>query len=491
MKKKKFCFLTIFAAIALVLSACIFESDDDGLETWLSDRGMPSTYQVQVLNIDNIKATSAKSYLDTSVRTANVDAVVGHAANLTHDLVLDFAFEEPDSAFMEKFRASDSAGALLVLYWQSDFYKSKWFPKKTLPYSEDLDVAVSWKFDKSSSSKFIDSIADISDSAWFEQLADWQPSGSADTTFKIKLSKNDTTKAIRMPLPSALVKDLKKLKKNGHLQLRISFPTASREYRFWGSATDYQPYLAIFADSKETFPPNPFRMARLVKSEEECSDCPVLHGGVVDSLVVEIPPEPILDALSEFYGDEFPYDGEDVRQTVIYAQLTMARDDSKGINELGWPILVTAGSYVDSAEMVYDDSADTRIRRMEGYIYDSATVEKYGHQNLVFHDGDSLTLQVSYGLRDFINRASDGRNLKFSIRLSWPFLQEKKAIGGNYKASKADTLYRYNGDPVYIAENDTVYKYFGYFDYARYDFSTALENPMSIKLWLASKRGDE
>ena len=491
MKKNKFCFLSIFAAIALILSACIFESDDDGLETWLSDRGMPSNYQVQILNIDNIKATSAKTYLDTSVRTANVDAVVGHAANLTHDLVLDFAFEEPDSAFMERFRASDSAGVLLVLYWQRDFYKSKWFPKKTLPHSEDLDITFSWTFDNSSRSKFIDSVADIADSIWYEDLAEWNPSATADTTFKLKLSVGDT--AIRIPLPSALTEDLKKMKKANHLQLRISAPEASQEFRFWGSHTDNPPYLAVYAyaNSKETFPVNPFRAAKLVKNEEECKDCPILHGGVVDSLVVEIPPEPILDALSEFYGDEFPYDGEDVRQTVIHAQLTMARDDSKGVNELGWPILVTAGSYVDSAEMVYDDSADTRLRRMESYIFDSTAVKKSGHQNLIFHEGDSLTLQLTYGLRDFLNKANDGRNMKFSMRLSWPFLQEKKTIWGNYRASKEDTLYNNNGDPVYIAKNDTVYRYLGYFDYARYDFSTAVENPMTLKLWLASKRGDE
>ena len=233
MKKKKFCFLSIFAAIAFVLSACIFESDDDGLETWLSDRGMPSNYQVQVLSIDNLKASSASVVFDTSARSGNVDAIVGRRANLVHDLVLDFAFEAPeDTSFMKNFKTSDSAGALLVLYWQREFYKSKWIPAKTVPFSDELDVAVSWKFDNSSRSKFIDSIADISDSAWYEDLANWKPSGSADTVFKMKMNLGDT--AIRMPMPSALVDDLKKLKKAAHLQLRISLPTASREYRFLG-----------------------------------------------------------------------------------------------------------------------------------------------------------------------------------------------------------------------------------------------------------------
>lgn len=494
MKKKNFWFLSFFAAITLVLSACIFESDDDGLETWLSDRGMPSNYQVQVLSINNLNASSARVTFDSSARTGNADAIVGRRANLLHDLVLDFAFESPeDTSFMNSFKNSDSAGALLVLYWQREFYKSKWIPTKTAPFSDELDVAVSWKFDNSSRTKIIDSIADISDSAWYEDLADWNPSGSADTVFKMKMSLGDT--AIRMPMPSALVKDLKKLKKAAHLQLRISLPTAPREYRFWGSSTDYSPYLAMYVTpkSKEVFPPNPFRVAKIVKNEEECSDCPVLHGGGYDSLIVEFPPEPILEALSEFYGDEFPYEEEnDVRQTVIHAQLTMARDDSKGENELGWPIQVVASSYVDSAEMVYEDSLDARLRRKEAYsIFDTSVVVKSGHQNLVFHGGDSLTLQLSFGLRDFLNKAHDGRNMKFSMCLGLSYMQEKKKINGDYRTTVEDTLYTADGEPFYVAKNDTVSRYVGYFDYSRYDFSTAVENPMTLKLWLASKRGDE
>ena len=192
MKKKNFWLLSFFAAITLFLSACIFESDSDGLETWLSDRGMPSNYPVQVLSIENLKTSSARVVFDSSARSGNVDAIVGRRANLKHDLVLDFAFEEPeDTSFMNEFKASDSAAALLFLYWQQEFYKSKWIPSKTAPFSEELDVAVSWKFDNSSRSKFIDSIADISDSAWYEDLANWKPSGSADTVFKMKMILGD------------------------------------------------------------------------------------------------------------------------------------------------------------------------------------------------------------------------------------------------------------------------------------------------------------
>ncbi len=489
MKKKNFWFLSFFAAITLVLSACIFESDDDGLETWLSDRGMPSNYLVQTLEIKDLKPASAKVFMDTMADMARANAVFGHVSNLTHDLVFDFVFDEPkDTTFLPLFKSSDSAKVVLVLYWQKDFYKSMWFPKNDLPYSEKLDISVSWKFENSSRSKFVDSILDVTDSAWREELAEWNPAKSADTVFKMKVKAGDT--AISMPLPSALVDDLKKIKKGNHLQLRISAPGATHEYRFWGSDMDDAPYLALSANAKETVTMNPMRIAHLVKNEEDCADCLVLHGGVLDSLVVEVPPEPVLEALSEFYGDEFPYDGKDVRQTVIHAQITMFRDDSKGSNELGWPIQVISSSYLDSAEMIYTADEDLRYCHLEGYHLDSLGILKSGHPNLVFRKGDSLTLQLTYGLRDFINNASDGRNIKFMVRLGKPFLQEWDPDYENYIASDADTLFNSRGNPVYVAKGDTVTKYFS-IDYARYDFTSAMENPLTLKLWLASKRGDE
>ncbi len=493
MKKKKLYFWSFFAAIAFVLSACIFESDDDGLETWLSDRGMPSSYLVQTLTINDIKVASAEMHLDTLPKSADAYAVLGHVSNMSHDVVMDIGFRS-DTSFLNKLKASDTSGAFLGLFWLRSLYNSKIFPSDSLPYEEDLAVNISWKLETSTNKKFLDSIMEITDSTWYEELTEWEADGSLDTVFKVKMAKGDTS--IRLDLPSELVKSLKEMKGSARLQLRLSAPTASRIYRFYGDATYYPPVLGLYADSTTYLnpAPNPFRMASLVKNEEDCSDCLVLHGGVKDSLVVELPSEPILEALSEFYGDEFPYtegDKNDVRQTVVHAQITMARDDSKGSNEMGWPIQVTVGSYVDSTDRTYSEDDDERYLRMEMLRLDTATILKSGYPNLVFHKGDSLTLHVTFGARDFINKASDGRNLKFAIRLSKPFLQDKHTVYADYRVNEADTIYKADGNPVYMTKGDTVLKFFNFYDYARYDFSTAVENPVSLKLWLASKRGNE
>lgn len=469
MKNKKIVLLGLVAFLAFALTACIFESDEDGLSNWLSDQGMPSSYKVQTLNIPDLSIASAEVFLDTFPTSADYQAVLGHTANLSHDLVLDIAFM-PDSGFMKSLSESDTAGAYLSLFWLRPLYTSENYPSDSLPVEEDLKLNLSWKLDTGSGKKFLDSISKVADTTWYRSLEKWTADGSADTVYAVNHAAGDTS--IRMDLPAALLEDLKKARGAIHLQLRLSAPEAKHLYRFYGDASNYPPIFAPYADSLNFLnpAPTPFRMANVVKNEEECKECLVLHGGVFDSLVVELPSEPILKALSEFYGDEFPYsngDKNDVRQTVILAQLTMSRDDSQGESELGLPIQVVAGSYVDSA--------DKKIRRMESYLLNNEVILESGHPNLIFHEGDSLTLQLTEGARDFINKASDGRSMKFIMRMGYPFLQEKDTTYATYRT----------------ADGDTSYLRLSYFDYARYDFSKAMENPVTLKLWLASKRGDK
>lgn len=476
---------------SVTLTSCLFDTDDNGLESWLADRGMPSSYQVQILSIDGLKVSSAQAYFNKTPRAADGTAVFGHASNITHDLVFDLTFEAK-STFMEKFNESDSSGAFLGLFWLNAFYDNKNFPSDSLPLDEEVEVSVSWKLESTDSmsyKNFFRKVTDVDDSTWYNSLIEWDADGIADTTYNVKLTK-DMLKAkevasIRMDLPSALVEDLKKVKGAAHLQLRLSAPKAAHIYRFYGDGTSRPPVFEMFSDSTTFVAPNPFRMANVLINEEECSECPILHAGTYDSLVFELPPEPILEALSEYYGDEFPYtkgDGNDVRQVVVHAQLTMARDDSKGNSELGFAIQMLNGSYVDSA--------DTKVRRVEKYRLDTTTIMESGHPNLLFIDGDSLTIQLTYGLRDFLNKASDGRNMKFMMRMGLPYLQVKDTTYQDYVKSWKDTIKTAKGDSI-VTRSDTLYQYFNYFDYARYDFSTSMENPMTLKLWLASKREDD
>ena len=463
MKKFFVAFLTLFA---LALTACIFDSDETVMADWLSDQGIPSGYQVQTLSIEGLTPLSSEVFLDSTPKLANDRVVLGKTANISHDLVFDAAFY--DSVFFADLKKTDSVEMFLALHVLKPFYLSKQFPADSLPLKEDLTLTISWKIESGSSKSFVDSVSDIKSATWLSELNKWKPDSSADTTVSVAVSSKDTV--LKIGLPEGIVSALKSLSKACRLQLRVSAPEASRAYRFYGVETASYPKLwASFPEDKSFSEFNPFRTAHIVSSEESCSDCAVLHGGIYDSLVVEYESAPIMKALSDFYGDEFPYtegNGDDVRQTVVLAQMTYARDDSQGSSELGLPIQVVVGSYTDSS--------GTSVRQMEAYKLNKSLIVSKGHPNMVFYEGDSLTLQVTYGLRDFINRARDGRTLKMMMRLGYPVLQDKDST---YADRKVD--------------GDTSYVFFSHFDHARYDFSSAMKQPSTLKLWLANKRGDK
>jgi hypothetical protein len=463
---KKF-FVVFLALFALFLSACIFDSEETVMTDWLSDQGIPSGYQVQTLSIGDLTPLSSEVFLDSTPKLANDRVVLGKTANVSHDLVFDVAFY--DSVFFADIKKTDSVETFLALHILKPFYLSKQFPADSLPLKEDVKLNISWKLEKGSSKSFVDSVWEIKTDTWLSDLNKWKADSSADTTVTIAVSAKDTV--LKIGLPAELLAAMKALSKACRLQLRVSAPEASRAYRFYGVETASYPKIwASFTKDKSFVEFNPFRTAHIVSNEESCTDCLVLHGGIYDSLVVEYESAPIMKALSDFYGDEFPYtegNGDDVRQTVILAQMTYARDDSQGSGELGLPIQVVVGSYTDSA--------GSSVRQMEAYKLNKSLIASKGHPNMVFYDGDSLTLQVTYGLRDFINRARDGRTFKMMMRLGYPVLQPKDSSYSDHVTSKKDTSY----------------VFFSHFDYARYDFSSAMKQPSTLKLWLANKRGDK
>lgn len=474
MKKKNIAFLTFLAVWAIALSACLFDSEDSALSSWLGDQGLPDSYKVQTLTVSDLVPVSAKTYVGRTIFSAYDRALLGAQAGVNHDLVLDIAFR--DSAFIDSLSKSDSAAAFVTLFVLNPFYSAKYVPADSLPYKETLDLKVEWKLDvgKGKPKAFIDSIKDIKDSAWREDLQEWEADNSADTTYELSIGAKDSL--VKIDMPSALVEDLKKAGSATHLQLRLSAPESKRAYRVYGTGTGFAPFMRVKTFSDTTYKNfTAFRMSEVIAFTDTCEDCLLAHGGVFDSIVVEYPTDKILEALSEFYGDAFPFDqgdGFDVRQAVVLAQFTFARDDSEGISELGLPIQVVVGSYLDSL--------GEEVRRMESYKVNRKLVAESGHPNMVFYDGDSLSLQVTYGMRDLINQAKDGRNFKMMVRLGYPVLQA------------TDSLYRdYVVKDSVSGKSDSSYVFFSHFDYARYDFGTTFSQPASLKLWLATKRGGE
>lgn len=464
----------------LFLASCIFDSNGDALVSWLDDQGFPSNYLVQTVEIDDLSLESYQVGFDSTPRLQYYQGVFGAGNGFSHELVLDFGFR--DKSFFAQFgadSAKDFRAAFLALYPDSGFYSRAGF-KDSLPIKESLNVRVSWILETGNGSGFIDSVGETKDSSWVANLRNsFVSADSADTTFSLNISSLDS--ALRLDLPAAFYESLVKVKDAARLQLKISAPEAKRIYRFYGPSADVVPFLRIKAYSREADSSGSssksdvykniwaFRSAIASTRTENCSDCVVLHGGVLESLLVEIPSERILSALGDFYGDSFPYtegDSVDVRQAVVLAELSMPRSSSKEGSELGFPVQVVASTFVDSSGHDMQSS--------EVYKLNKSYIKKNGHPNLVFLDGDTLGLQLTNGMRSFINRAGKGAKMKVVLRMGYSML------------SPYDTLYY---DRV-TDKGDSVRMFLDSYTYSRYDFTDYIGSPMNLKLWLATKRGN-
>lgn len=466
----------------LLLASCIFDSDGDALVTWLDDQGFPSNYLVQTVEISDLELSSYEVGFDSTPRVNYYQGVVGAVNGMQHDWVLDIGFR--DKSFFAQYSADSSKehrSAFLALYPDSGFYDQAGYKSDSLPIKETLELTFSWIIETGKGSDFVDSIGDIKDSIWVAGLREsFEKANSADTTYKVKISSLDS--ALKIDLPSAFYEDLAQVKEAARVQLRISAPESKRLYRFYGPGADVVPFLrvkrytqTVVSDGDTTTKDIykniwAFRSAIISSYKDECSDCMVLHGGVLESLLVEIPSEKIMTALNEFYGDEFPYtggDSNDVRQAVVLAQLTMGRSSSTEGSELGFPVQVVAATFVDSNGVDMESSETYKLNR--------EYIKKYGHPNLVFMEGDTLGLQLTQGMRSFINRAGKGAKMQVVLRMGYSML------------SPYDTLYY---DHV-TDDGDSVYIFMDYLTYSRYDFTDYISQPMNLKLWLATKRGDD
>ncbi len=463
---KKSVFLFFFALLpSLALVACLFDSSDDSLVSWLDDQGFPSNYKVETVSIDSLIPVSAAVGFDSTPRKQLYQGVLGNVSGMNHELVFDFCFR--DASFFSKFQNADSGAAFLALYLDSAFYAEAGVAD-SLPIGENLEINYTWILQKGAGADFLDSVGDIKDSIWLRELRGWKNVSSADTIYKVKV--NDLDSAIRLDLPDSLVKVLMTIKDGARLQLRLSAPNSKRLYRIYGPSASATPFMRMRVTNSTFKNVWPFRMGLVSTREETCTDCLVLHGGVLESLVVDIPGEKILNALENLYGDEFPFtegDSMDVRQAVVLARLTMGRNNSLDGSELGFPVQVVVASFVDSN--------GSEIQTTESYKLNKDYITEYGHPNLVFMEGDSLSLQMTYGVRSYINRASTGAKLRVVLRLGYSML------------SPYDTLY-YDHEN---SDGDSVYIFMDYLTYSRYDFTQEMKSPMSLKLWLATKRGDD
>lgn len=472
MKKRFFC-LGLIALVAAFIG-CSLDNDDEAASVgaWLSAQGMPENYSVDVVEIHGVPVLSKKVERDTTPISGYTFGAFGKSAGMVRDYVMDFAFDftKGNKNFISAFRSDTTTESYVRLFPLANFYSAL---KDSLPFKESLQIKVSWKLEKISTRPLLNKVTEVRDSAWFGEVYAWEPALAFDSTYTWVF---DGKTSNMLSLPKTFTTALRDTSMQyGRILMKISAPEASRAYRFIGHGSlQYRPAIRIrtgisAAAKDSSYYLTPFRSA-VFSSGTPASETTV-YGVTRDSMIIEIDGKIILDSLAAFYNDEFPWNKGnkmDVRQAVVLAQFTVPKDDSQGEAELPLPIQTVTSSF-DNA---YGEK-ENRITEL--YKLDKETIKSTGHPNLVFYDkADSLTLQVTYGMRDFLNRASEVENLKVMLRLGYPVLAPQDTIYGNYIRARGDTVF-------FFAD---------YLGYAKYDFASAFANGVNMKLWLLSKRGE-
>lgn len=467
---------SLLLALVLVpligLVSCIFDSSGTSSYTsWLQDNGFPANYKVETLQIDAVPTVSSSVGFDSTPVKQLYRATLGNVPGTTQSLLFDIAFR--DSSFLANARATGVEPTMsLRLRTDSIFYATHY--SGSYPLSDSLQVRYSWRLDAGHGSSFIDSVGEITDSVW---LATWRdtavPNDSADTAFTWSIAA--ALDSFDLPIPSKLAKAFVAVTDAQHLQLKIQLVGGNRMLRVrslnWSTVSIPRFILNAGSLTKNVYS---FRLAQQTRlTEDACTSCLMLHGGIRESLVVEFDAAPIMDALRKHYGDDFPLNDSamDVRQTVVMAQIAVPRSSSTDGSELGLPVPVFAYSLLDSLK---GDGSYSQYT--EGYKLDSADIATNGHPNLLYYPGDTLKLQISKALRHYINTAAVQGQSSFRVvlRMGRPMLSPK------------DTYYYDHTD----SDGNTVRIFSDNAAFARYDFASvfAKGTPVRMKLWITSTR---
>jgi hypothetical protein len=183
--------------------------------------------------------------------------------------------------------------------------------------------------------------------------------------------------------------------------------------------------------------PGLLRVAQKTIISKKCEQC--LHAGVGESLSV---------AFNIKAEDKIKIAGK----SVVFAELIIPKSSDATGSELERPVPV----YVYSSD-----------GNLEDYRVDTAYVKEHGHPNLVFWEGNSLRLQVTQSLRNYVNAANSQEDaLGFTLRLGTPMLNPKSYYFYNLSSSKV---------------------FSDRFAFALYDFSSALapDEQVKLRLWFA------
>ncbi|HSQ41474.1 MAG TPA: hypothetical protein VLM37_04255, partial [Fibrobacteraceae bacterium] len=421
MRPVRFWLVGFLGVMSLSFFSCFFDEDSDAT-SWLEDSDIPVTVGVQEVEVSHLKPMSMSVGIDTLPFSATVTGGLGAAMNTRQELFLDMMVLDDDA--LDWYQDDSSSWMDVLLTLDSTFYLQM-AVGDSMPLYDGITVHVGWKLDTNLSDDDLDSLEDMKDTTWRRGLLNTVLRGTEtwpETSYAQVLKLDSVLGSVSIALPDTLQQLLRQTSGEFRLQLHLVFDHATRVYRFQGPGSDMdgEPELRIFRYEDDTVSQYDEldddstdylnRMAQVGYDLEMCDTCLVLHGGIRESLLVELPTDSIWAALVRTLGDSLMNDSAALDsligdRIVLLAKMDIVSDTSMDNSELGLPTPVRAYAQTDTLEVAgVTGSLLTELLR-----YDTTDVKTNGYPNLLFlPERDTLQIQISRSLRYWLQSAHYG-----------------------------------------------------------------------------------
>lgn len=465
----------------MLVYSCFFNDEADATP-WFDSNKVPLLTDVASLVIDDMVPFGVQTGLDSTPTNADSLGVLGFTNGIQQDLFLQIA--SSDTSALSFVRTADSSSASLRLTLDSNFYSS--YNKTSFPVEDSIVASFAWKLTSDLSSDQIKEILSMAGSEWRDSMLsvvrtgkDWQ---TADTTTVLKLAKKNSY--MELPLPAKFLENLQSAHGKFHVDLRISLQNASGIYRIFGPAvyaslprlilkgrTAQDTAVRIYSGLSDTTDVW-MRMAQSAIITETASSDVILHGGVNESLMVNIPTEAIWKALQK---NRLPNQTDSIfnENMVLLAILDLPTTPDTLGSELGLSVPVLSYAYLDSITLAAAGLTNTRIT--ESRRIDTTDIQKNGRANLAFYtERDTVEIQITQAMRHWLQVGRfDKAKLQIGLRLNWQPLWAPKDYHSVDYTNDADS---------------TVEVYANHFAYTRWNLGAEQALRARLRVWLAEQR---
>jgi prepilin-type processing-associated H-X9-DG protein len=454
-------FLNYWTGILLIsaasLSSCLFNQDEpSGFgEDFVNSKGYPASASITTLQLSPAQAPAVFEIKRDSTPYINPTLLqLGSVYDVSQHLFFNFRLSD---SYLQSLAGNDSLEISQLLSTKNVKHRLRLYPDKNYYSHEDyaqilsgqntFNLQLEWTLSDASQKEelpFLNNSASFDvDSLWKIQKLDWlrgtPPPSNESGSVSLQVQFDTQKSAILfIDLPELLIEQLAASTKSERiLEIKLSPLTTTTGYWNNGASEGYMLRLSgVFSrDNEPVLMLDSLELRALYSGNSATVDESIqamlpgyqsgdliLHSAVRESLIVTfdgpVLQQQILNALNITPAAQNQFD-----VAVLTGGLHFVSPATPIKAEFGTYFSLTAYSHLDSL----NDDLDG-IGIVESRWSDSTLVQSEGHANVLFFDGNT-EVQLSRGLRYFLNHASEGAKPRFSMSLfDRPVLKPQSAI---------------------------------------------------------------